>query len=141
MHFLFARRGQSASSTDEETMRIAILRGDGYCGWATALHLSSRGHEIAIVDNFMRRQWDHEIGVQALTPIRLLSERLAVWEARRGNRIKPFVGDVTDYEFLSATLSTFGPEAIVHFAEQRSVQQKVAFLNRQARLEGSVLFF
>ena len=25
-------------------MRIAVLGGDGYCGWATALYLSRKGH-------------------------------------------------------------------------------------------------
>lgn len=28
--------------------------GDGYCGWATALHLSARGYEVCIVDNLCR---------------------------------------------------------------------------------------
>ena len=55
-------------------MKIAVLGGDGYCGWATALHLSQKGHEVAIIDNFLRRQWDDELGVQTLTPIRPLSE-------------------------------------------------------------------
>ncbi len=101
-------------------MRIAILGGDGYCGWATALHLSNRGHEIAIIDNFLRRQWDFELGVQTLTPIRPLPERLAVWQQLTGRVIEPFIGDVTDYDFLASMISEFRPEAIVHFAEQRS---------------------
>ena len=50
-------------------MKIAVLGGDGYCGWATALYLSNRGHSVAVVDNFIRRQWDFELGVQTLTPI------------------------------------------------------------------------
>ncbi len=33
-------------------MRVAVLGGDGYCGWATALYLSKKGHSVAIVDNF-----------------------------------------------------------------------------------------
>ena len=101
-------------------MRIAVLGGDGYCGWATALYLSSKGHSIAIVDNFARRQWDHELGAQTLTPIRPLAERLAVWQELTGKKIESFVGDVTDYEFLSGTMTEFEPEAVVHFAEQRS---------------------
>jgi UDP-sulfoquinovose synthase len=101
-------------------MRIAVLGGDGYCGWATALYLASKGHSIAIIDNFVRRQWDYELGVQTLTPIRPLSERLAVWNQLTGIPIELFVGDVSDYEFLSSTIKTFEPEAVVHFAEQRS---------------------
>jgi UDP-sulfoquinovose synthase len=101
-------------------MRIAVLGGDGYCGWATALYLASKGHSVAIVDNFVRRQWDYELGVQTLTPIRPLSERLAVWYQLTGIPIELFVGDVSDYEFLSSTIKTFEPEVVVHFAEQRS---------------------
>jgi|HubBroStandDraft_6_1064221.scaffolds.fasta_scaffold42608_2 UDP-sulfoquinovose synthase len=101
-------------------MKIAVLGGDGYCGWATALHLSARGHSVAIVDNFSRRQWDHEIGAQTLTPIRPLAERLRVWEELTGKAIELFVGDVTDYDFLSATIKEIEPEALIHFAEQRA---------------------
>jgi UDP-sulfoquinovose synthase len=101
-------------------MRIAILGGDGYCGWATALYLSSKGHTVAIIDNFSRRQWDFELGVQSLTPIRPLSERLNVWQQLTGRTIDLFVGDVADYDFLASTIAEFKPDAVVHFAEQRS---------------------
>jgi len=101
-------------------MKVAVLGGDGYCGWATALYLSNKGHSVAIVDNFCRRQWDHELGVQTLTPIRPLSDRLRVWQELTGNIIQLFVGDVIEYDFLSAVIQDFEPEAVVHFAEQRS---------------------
>ena len=101
-------------------MRIAVLGGDGYCGWATALYLSGKGHSVAIVDNFARRLWDFELGVQTLTPIRPLPERLTVWQQLTGKTIESFVGDVTDYDFLASFIRDFEPEAVVHFAEQRS---------------------
>ncbi len=101
-------------------MKICVLGGDGYCGWATALFLSKRGHRVAIVDNFSRRQWDFEIGVQTLTPIQPLAERLRIWQEMTGEEIQLFTGDVTDYEFLSSRIAEFRPEAVVHFAEQRS---------------------
>jgi UDP-sulfoquinovose synthase len=101
-------------------MRICVLGGDGYCGWATALFLSRRGHRVAIVDNFLRRQWDFELGVQTLTPIAPLSERLRVWQGLTGKVIELYTGDVTDHDFLSSTIDVFRPEAVVHFAEQRA---------------------
>ncbi len=101
-------------------MRVAVLGGDGYCGWATALYLSKKGHSVAIVDNFIRRQWDHELGVQTLTPIRTLAERLRAWQELTGKPIELFVGDVTDYDFLSSCIESYGPDAVVHFAEQRA---------------------
>jgi UDP-sulfoquinovose synthase len=101
-------------------MRVAVLGGDGYCGWATALYLSRKGHTVAIADNFARRQWDHELGVQTLTPIRPLSERLSVWQNLTGETIELFVGDVTEYDFMSSIVQDFEPDAVIHFAEQRA---------------------
>jgi UDP-sulfoquinovose synthase len=37
-----------------------------------------------------------------------------------GKEIESFVGDINDYEFLAPMVQRFQPEAIVHFAEQRS---------------------
>ncbi len=101
-------------------MKIAVLGGDGYCGWATALYLSRQGHTVAVVDNFLRRQWDRDLAVETLTPIRTLAERIEVWNRVTGNPIEVFEGDVTDFGFLSSLFHEFQPEALVHFAEQRS---------------------
>jgi UDP-sulfoquinovose synthase len=101
-------------------MNILVLGGDGYCGWATALYLSAKGHKVSTVDNFARRQWDHELGVQTLTPIRPLAERLKTWHDLTGNHIESLVGDVTDYDFLASAIETTEPDAVIHFAEQRS---------------------
>ncbi len=101
-------------------MKISVLGGDGYCGWATALYLSARGHQVSIVDNYARRLWDYQLGVQTLTPIRPMTERITAWQQLTGNMIDVFVGDVTNYDFLASTLRSFEPEAVVHFAEQRA---------------------
>jgi UDP-sulfoquinovose synthase len=101
-------------------MKIMVLGGDGYCGWATALYLSSREHSVAIVDNFIRRQWDFELGAQTLTPILPLSDRVRAWSQLTGRTIDVFVGDATDYDFLLSAVKSAEPDAIVHFAEQRS---------------------
>ena len=101
-------------------MNILVLGGDGYCGWATSLYLSGKGHRVAIADNFSRRQWDYQLGVQTLTPIRTLPERLRAWKRISGKEIESFSGDVADYDFLSGVVRSFEPDAVVHFAEQRS---------------------
>src|SRR6266508_6184638 len=101
-------------------MRILILGGDGYLGWPTALHLSHHGHEVAVVDNFARRAWDHELGTESLTPIYSLQDRVRVWRAITGRTIVPFIGDLCDYGFLEPVVREFQPEAVVHFGEQRS---------------------
>lgn len=101
-------------------MKIAVLGGDGYCGWPTALYLSAKGHQVSIVDNYIRRQWDHELGVETLTPIRSLAKRLEVWNELTGKQIELHVGDITDYDFLSSYFQAFEPEAVIHYAEQRA---------------------
>lgn len=101
-------------------MRVLVLGGDGYCGWATALHLSYEGFDVGMVDNFHRRLWDHELGVQTLTPIVPLPERLKTWEEVSGRFIDSFIGDITNWEFISSVVANFRPDAIVHLAEQRS---------------------
>jgi UDP-sulfoquinovose synthase len=101
-------------------MKICVLGGDGYCGWATALYLSQKGHEVSIVDNFARRQWDHELGVQTLTPIRTMPERLRAWGRISGETIECVSGDITEYDFMAEVMKRFSPDAVVHFAEQRA---------------------
>jgi UDP-sulfoquinovose synthase len=101
-------------------MRILILGGDGYLGWPTALHLSQRGHQIAVLDNFARRAWDHELGTGSLTPIHSLLERVAAWYEVSGRRLAAFIGDLCDYTFLEPVVRDFQPQAVVHFGEQRS---------------------
>jgi UDP-sulfoquinovose synthase len=75
---------------------------------------------VAVVDNFLRRQWDFEVGAQSLTPIQPLTDRLRVWQELTGKTIEMFIGDVNDFDFLSGVIENFQPDAVVHFAEQRS---------------------
>jgi len=82
-------------------VRILVLGGDGYLGWPTALHLSRRGHDVGIVDSFVRRQYDHEMGVDSLVPVLRLSQRIELWEEVSGNRIESFAGDLTDAAFVA----------------------------------------
>ena len=101
-------------------MRILVLGGDGYLGWPTALHLSARNHDVGVVDNFARRLYDSEMGVDSLVPIRQLQRRITTWKEVSGRVVQPFIGDLTDDVFVEQTIREFAPEAIVHFAEQRS---------------------
>ncbi len=101
-------------------MRILVLGGDGYLGWPTALHLSEVGHDVGVVDNFVRRQYDHELGVESLVPIETLATRLRAWQEVSGKEIASYVGDLVDAEFTYRVVREFAPDAIVHFAEQRA---------------------
>jgi UDP-sulfoquinovose synthase len=97
-----------------------VLGGDGYLGWPTALHLSQAGHEVAVADNFIRRHYDDELGVESLVPIEPLRTRIAAWRELTGQQIGMYVGDLTDAMFTYHVIRDFAPEAIVHYAEQRA---------------------
>ncbi len=101
-------------------MKVLVIGGDGYCGWATALYLSERGHEVAILDSLVRRHWDLTLGVDTLTPIASIQQRVDHWHKKTGRKIDLFVGDITDYSFVRKVLQQYEPAAIVHFGEQRS---------------------
>jgi UDP-sulfoquinovose synthase len=102
-------------------MKIIILGGDGFCGWPTALHLSARGHDVAIVDNLSRRKIDDELQTSSLTPIAPMDARLRAWEDVSGNKISFLNLDVSQaYGHLLDLFVRERPAALVHFAEQRA---------------------
>jgi UDP-sulfoquinovose synthase len=75
---------------------------------------------VGVVDNFARRGYDFEMGVDSLVPIVGLQQRIRRWHEISDLSIDLFVGDLTDPSFVTETLASFQPEAVVHFAEQRS---------------------
>ena len=102
-------------------MRVMVLGGDGFCGWPSALHLSTRGHEVTIVDNLSRRNIDNELEVQSLTPIQPLGVRLAAWREVTGKSVAFERLDVAEqYDRLVQLINEVRPDSIVHFAEQRA---------------------
>jgi UDP-sulfoquinovose synthase len=101
-------------------MRILVLGGDGYLGWPQALYLSGKGHDVTIFDNLVRRHFDLERGFHSLLPIYTPHERIAAWKEVSGRQMQLSIGDIMDYDSLAAVFRTFQPEAVVHFAEQRS---------------------
>jgi UDP-sulfoquinovose synthase len=101
-------------------MKVLVIGGDGYCGWATALYLSNRGYDVGILDSLVRRHWDNTLCVDTLTPIAPIQQRIQRWKDLTGKSIDLFIGDITDYAFLSSAMRQFEPEAVVHFGEQRS---------------------
>jgi UDP-sulfoquinovose synthase len=85
------------------------------------LHLSSKGHDIMIVDNLSRRKIDIELEVDSLTPIRPIGERLRAWKQVSGKEIGFVNLDLAlQYRRVLDLLKEFEPDAIVHFAEQRA---------------------
>jgi UDP-sulfoquinovose synthase len=111
----------ATSGGPSSSRRILVLGGDGFCGWPTALHLSRLGHDVRIVDDLSRRAIDDELKAGSLTPIADIETRLRAWKERSGRTVDFLRMDVSrDYEALKDALLRFAPDAVVHFAEQRS---------------------
>ncbi len=119
-------------------MSILILGGDGYLGWPTAMHFSSRGHDVTVVDNYFRRNACTELDTGMLYPVPTLIERAKIWHEKTGKEIKVVIGDLSEPEFMRslftgnfnyqwAVNNTFTgiPETIIHYAEQPSAPYSV----------------
>jgi len=122
-----------------ERMRILILGGDGYLGWPTAMHLSSKGHEVAVVDNYLRRQLCKEVNAKLLYSVPNLDERVSVWKSISNCNLDVFIGDLNEWSFIEKIFTSFKPDAIIHYAEQPSapysmLDRKTAMLTLQNNL-------
>jgi UDP-sulfoquinovose synthase len=102
-------------------MRILILGGDGYLGWAAALRFSSRGHDVHLVDNYLRRRAHQQASTDSLTPIAPdLAARARAWHDVSGLAIGVTEGDLCDWDVVERVFRSFRPEAVVHFGEMPS---------------------
>jgi len=102
-------------------MRILILGGDGYLGWATSMHFARRGHEVHAVDNYLRRRAHAEAGTDSLTPIgESLPARARAFHEVTGHEIGVTEGDLMDAEVVERLVRELRPEAIVHYGEMPS---------------------
>jgi UDP-sulfoquinovose synthase len=102
-------------------MRILILGGDGYLGWPTAMRFSSRGHDVHVVDDYLRRRAHEEVGSDTLVPILpSLPDRAAAWREVSGKEIGVTEGDLVEWEVTSNVFRDFRPDAIVHYGEMPS---------------------
>jgi UDP-sulfoquinovose synthase len=102
-------------------MKVLVLGGDGFCGWPTSLHLSRRGYDVIIVDNLSRRKIDIELGVDSLTPIAPIDQRLKAWKDVTGKDIAFHDFDIAqNYHRLFTLIREEDPDVIIHFAEQRA---------------------
>jgi len=102
-------------------MRILILGGDGYLGWPTAMRFSQRGHDVHVVDNYLRRHAHEEVGTDTLVPILdSLPARADAWKDVSGKEIGVTEGDLVQWDVTADLFRDFRPDAIVHYGEMPS---------------------
>ncbi len=124
-------------------MKILILGGDGYLGWPTAMHFSSRGHEVTVVDNYLRRKASEDVGVKFLYDNPNLIERAKIWEKVSGFKINVVIGDLVDpslirslfdgsidYNWPMKSKCSGSPDTVIHYAEQPSAPYSMIDYNR-----------
>lgn len=118
--------------------RILILGGDGYLGWPTAMYFSDAGHEVTVVDNYMRRHAADELNTGMLYPVPTLQERAKIWHEITGKEIKVIIGDLAEPSFMRSLFNgtcsytwsisskySGPPETVVHYAEQPSAPYSI----------------
>ena len=96
------------------------------------MNLTAAGHEVAVVDNYLRRRLCREENVEPLYHVPNLHERVELWKAKSGHSIRLFVGDLNDWDFIKHVFQSFSPEGIVHYAEQPAAPYSM--LNRKAAM-------
>lgn len=101
-------------------MRILILGGDGFLGWPTAMNLSALGHQVMVVDNYLRRDMARHCDLPTLFPTPVLAERIVHWKEVSGRTIELRIGDICHYVFLKGVFQEFQPDTVIHYAEQPS---------------------
>ncbi|NOX34508.1 MAG: NAD-dependent epimerase/dehydratase family protein [Deltaproteobacteria bacterium] len=111
-------------------MRILILGGDGYLGWPTAMNLTASGHQVAVADNYLRRNICREENSEALFNVSNLHDRVKIWEKISGHKIDVYIGDLCEWDFISTLFTQTKPEVVIHYAEQPSAPYSM--LNRNA---------
>lgn len=99
-------------------MRVLIMGGDGYLGWPTAMALAAKGHDVHVVDNYLRRTLAQQTQSEALMPNPNLHDRAALFRSASDAEIGVHIGDVANYRTLEHIFQEFQPEAVVHYAEQ-----------------------
>ena len=88
-------------------MRVLVTGGAGYIGSHTLLELLSLDHEVCVVDNF------DNSSPEVLSRIRALSN----------GRFESHITDIRDRPVLDDILMQFRPEAVIHFAGLKAVEE------------------
>ncbi|MEM0122624.1 MAG: UDP-sulfoquinovose synthase [Saccharolobus sp.] len=110
-------------------MKVLILGVDGYLGWALALRLAKRGHEVIGVDNLYTRNAVREVGSDSAFPLLDPEERISIAKKILDVNIGFYKADVKDFDTLHNIIKTHKPDTIVHFAEQRSAPYSMIDVN------------
>jgi UDP-glucose 4-epimerase len=90
-------------------MNILLSGGTGYIASHTAVILTNAGHKVVLYDNLVNSNASVVGKLEKITGVKL-----------------PFVeGDIRDTDLLASTLTSYGVEAVIHFAGLKAVGESV----------------
>ena len=101
------------------------------------MHFSKLGWKVIAADSFIKRKWEHELGVSPLFQIETLHKRAEIWN-KKGNGEEVIVEtlDVTKHRALYKCLEKYRPDTILHFGEQPSAPYSM--LDREKAVETQI---
>lgn len=108
-------------------MRILVTGGAGFIGSHTCVALLNEGHDIAILDNLSNSR------IEVVNRIQQITTRMPVF----------FNVDVCDRAAVEAVFDRFHPEAVIHFAGLKAVDESLQNPLRyyEWNVSGSVVLF
>ncbi len=84
------------------------------------MDLAARGHDVWVMDNYLRRNLARQTRSEALVEAPNLYDRSERFAALSGRRIRVFIGDCANYAHMERLFTESQPDAVVHYAEQPS---------------------
>jgi UDP-glucose 4-epimerase len=92
-------------------MKVIVLGGAGYIGTHTCVSLLEKNHEILVIDNLLNGS------LAAIDRVKYITNK----------HFKFVKGDIRDRSLLSKVMSSFKPDAVMHFAGLKAVGESTQF--------------
>jgi len=84
------------------------------------MHFAAKGHDVVVVDNYLRRQLALATCSEALIPTPNLPTRAEIFAATSGRHLDVRIGDCCDSKMMMSLFAEVDPDVVVHYAEQPS---------------------
>lgn len=84
------------------------------------MDLAQKGHDVWVLDNYLRRNLAREQRSEALFETPNLYARAEIFESRSGQKIHVQIGDCTNARHMERLFREAQPDALIHYAEQPS---------------------
>jgi len=84
------------------------------------MSMAAKGHDVCVMDNYLRRNMARETNSEALILTPNLHERVKIFATQTGKSMRVEIGDCADYRLVENIVRDFIPDTVIHYAEQPS---------------------